>query len=152
MFEIPNHAPDVSNPAARLENLQALLIRTHLQEFNCDSPTTPVRHFPTRRHIEIDSIRSNEGRTVIINYIQAIRAHDAKLCSNWKPRPIRCCAIEFSGGQSAINSVALSVSPMCPFRVAIRGCFYLDEFIWFASLSRAILELASVLGAANHKN
>ena len=55
-FEIPDHAPDVSNPGTRLENLQTLLIRTHLQEFNSDSASAPANHFPTRRHIEIDSV------------------------------------------------------------------------------------------------
>jgi hypothetical protein len=55
-FEIPDHAPDVSNPGTRFENLQTLLIRTHLQEFNSDSASAPANHFPTRRHIEIDSV------------------------------------------------------------------------------------------------
>jgi hypothetical protein len=54
----------------------------------------------------------------------------------------------------AIDSVALPVSPMSPFCVAIRSRFYLNDFVKrrFASECRTVLELASVLGAANYKN
>src|SRR5438874_2620386 len=87
-LKIGDHLPHAMVFAARREHLQALFLRSPLQNIDIDVAHTPTMHVEAARLVKVDRFGSHERSAVIVNYVFFVCSGNSKPRPEWKTRPI----------------------------------------------------------------
>src|SRR5215471_17763372 len=103
----------------RCEHLEALLFGPPLQNVDIDISHSPAFHLELGRLVEIDRVRSNKRRSVVVDDEFLMCAHDSETRPKRETRPIRGRAHHVTTGQ--IHSERIFVSALFDARVSGRA-------------------------------
>src|SRR5947208_12008484 len=83
-LKIGDHLPHAMVFAARREHLQALFLRSPLQNIDIDVAHTPTMHVEAARLVKVDRFGSHERSAVIVNYVFFVCSGNSKPRPEWK--------------------------------------------------------------------
>jgi hypothetical protein len=70
------------------QNFQALFPGSPLQHININVPHTPALHFQAGWFVQIDRVRSDKSRSVIVDDVFFFRSNNTETGPEWETRPI----------------------------------------------------------------
>ena len=131
LLDILDHLPRTPVALARFQDFQAFLVGPEFQHFDGHPSGAPLIHDPTGWHVQIDRVRANQGRSIIVHDVRLPGIHNPEFRADRKVGPVRRRAVRGAGVQIRSDRIFRTVAACSGFRSGVSGGF--DNFLFVNS-------------------